>query len=125
MTTRTSETSRQTYIRLLLETEDKAQYLAGDEHDGMLSGELVKEGYLSGTAVQNATGRIVGAGVAGITAKGRLFLQTLQRQEDDESTSGRIKKHAGIVGAYLFGLLSPVLTDLIKALGHWVGLLSQ
>lgn len=110
------ETSRQTYIRLLQHFSVRDATKSTDEHDAILAGELADANLLDGTANRSADGDIRGALINGMTVEGRLFLQKLEDEERDSKLSRKTVKYVPILVGYVVGLLSPIITDLIRSL---------
>jgi hypothetical protein len=88
------------------------------DQDAILSGELIEGGYLEGGVMRGADGTIVGSSVTGISVQGRLFLQQLRKEEREDSLVGKGRKWVPVLVGYLAGLLSPVITDWLKAVLH-------
>jgi hypothetical protein len=112
----TKETARHTYVRLLSQFADRLDSIPLDERDAVLCGELIKAGFLDGDPSEDNNGVVTGAVVVGVTAQGRLFLQRLKAEEREESLRGKAAKFGPLIIAYIAGLLSPILTDWLRAL---------
>lgn len=110
------ETERQTYIRLLSEASASGPKMAGEERDAALCGELIEGGYLDGDVIRDQDGCIVGSVVVGVTVQGRLFVLKMRQEEREASLRHKSLGYILILVGYIFGFLSPVLSDWLKAL---------
>ena len=118
MATERKETARQAYIRLLAQRAGEIDSEPHETKEGILCGELIEEKYLEGAVLRDQQGCIRGAAVVGLTVKGRLFLQELERLEHANTFWGRYRSYILLTIGYLFGLLSPVLTKLLERAFH-------
>jgi hypothetical protein len=115
------DNARSNYIDLL---SDYAKHFtpargAPDEkRESVLSGELIEAELLTGAVLRDADDEIRGASVNGITVKGRLFLDQLQREQREASVSAKLKKWGVPLLTYLAGVTTPILSDLLKAICH-------
>jgi hypothetical protein len=110
---------RRDYIRLLsLVTSEHTPEL-GEKRDAILLGELIEAKHLRGGALEDRDGFIRAAAPRGMTVSGRLFLQQLKHEERQASLWGRFKTWGFPLLTYAFGVLTPILSDLIRA---WLGL---
>jgi hypothetical protein len=110
------DSARRIYIRLLQRSASNANL--PDTPDGAFSGELIREGYLTGAARPNEHGVITNAVVTGITVKGRLFLEKLRVEQRERSWLGRAKKFGLVALGFVIGCLAPVITALFKLFFH-------
>lgn len=115
--------ARKLYIELLSNYAEKATPgldAPGDKRVATLSGELVDAGHLTGHTLRDEHEEIRGAVVTGMTVRGRLFLEELQRKEKDESWWGKFKTWGlPIIGAlvgYIVAVVTPMLTEWLKTL---------
>ena len=88
------------------------------ERDAVLQGELIEDGYLSGGVMRNEDGCICGSSSSGITTKGRLFLQSLQTEEDSKSVAGSAKRIGVFTLGVVVGVVSAVIVEIAKAILH-------
>lgn len=110
------ETARRTYIRLLLESAAKPDTMPPERRDMVLRAELITGEFLSGSIVQDHSGSSVHSASDGITPEGRLLLQRLLAEERADSLVGRSLQYAPLLIGYIAGLLSPIISDLIRSL---------
>ena len=111
---KTRSTARELYVRILSAVSAKSAALPPQERDPVFCGELIEEGYLSGGVVKDSNGCIVGASVTGMTVKGRLFLQTLRKEEAERSLKGRAKRLSIFILGVLAGVISALLIEIAK-----------
>jgi hypothetical protein len=101
------------YIQLL------SQYASSKPTEGApsltLLGELIDAKLLTGAPLKMA-GKTINVTVTGITVEGRLFLHRLREEERQDRLLHKSLKYVPILIGYIAGLLSPLLTDLIKTL---------
>jgi hypothetical protein len=111
---RKSSSARPAIIRIISSRSDLS---SGDgAHEAAMTGELVNAGMLDGEEIRDESGRIVGAIVTGPTIKGRLLALDLLRQEREQSWWYRSIKYLMLLVGYIFGLLSPLLTEWLRGL---------
>jgi len=107
-------TARELYVRILATVSAKSAALPPQERDPIFCGELIEEGYLLGAVVKDSNGSIIGASVTGITVKGRLFLQTLRKEETERSLTGRAKRLSIFIFGVLAGVVAALLVEFVK-----------
>jgi hypothetical protein len=110
---------RKEYIRLLSLVSSEHTPEPGEMCDATLLGELIEAKHLRGSPLEDKQGFIRAAAPRGITVSGRLFLQQLRREEKQASLFGQFKTWGVPLLTYAFGVLTPILSDLIRA---WLGL---
>jgi hypothetical protein len=124
--TRYVELPRREYIRLLSEYALDSKFKPSDERNILLSVELIKEHYLSGSYIHVLPGpkgqnpSPICLIEPGITVKGRLFLQKLEKEEQDESCWGKLRKHLDssidILIGVIIGVAIPIAVEIIREL---------
>jgi len=78
-------------------------------------GELIDAGHLHGGTARDQQGVIRAAAPRGMTVQGRLFLEHLKREEREASLWARAKKWGIPVITYAAGVLTPILSDFLRA----------
>jgi hypothetical protein len=117
----TMNTARHNYIDILSELADRYTPEPSDPsrmRTAVLSGELIEAGYLSGQSFREAGGLIRGSAITGLTVSGRLFLDQLRKEEREASLWAHCKRWGIPVITYLFGILTPVLSNFLKVIFH-------
>ena len=109
--------ARRAIIRIISDRSDLSKgHGSREAGEAAMTGELVDAGMLDGEAVRDESGLIVGAVVTGPTTKGRLLALDLLRQEREQSLWYRSVKYLMLLVGYIFGLLSPLLTEWLRGL---------
>jgi len=106
--------NRRDYIQLLSKYATSTR--TGTDPAFTLLGELIDAKLLTGSLVRDMAFRTLNVQVTGITVEGRLFLHRLQEEERQDRLLHKSLKYVPILIGYIAGLLSPLLTDLIKTL---------
>lgn len=109
------ETARQAYIRLLSEQTAATERETTDTREAILSAELIEEKYLEGSPRRDETGSVMGAGILGVTVKGRLFLQDLERLEKEDTLWARNNPTILLFFAWVIGWTTPLLAKYVEA----------
>jgi hypothetical protein len=113
------KTARQEYIEILSSQSANFTPSPADPNQLRLAtfcGELIDAGYLHGGTLRDQHGIIRGSAVSGVTVQGRLFLDQLSREEKEATPWARFKKYGVPLITYAAGVLTPVLSDLLKNL---------
>ena len=112
--TKKPPTARQTYIKMLSDRVSAIDSSSVEQRGHFLWSELIASGYLNGVTKTDARGLPTGNVITSPTVKGRLFLQELNEKEFKESAMGKLKSWSLPALAYLGGIASAVLAELLK-----------
>lgn len=108
------KTARRRYIALLEEAAANADDGDEEKRAGTLACELIADGLLRGSAMEDRDGAYVGASICGMTVKGRLFLQGLRREEYEAGWRHKACTSARSLLLFISGILSALLIDWLK-----------
>ncbi|MDF7802155.1 hypothetical protein P4C99_21970 [Pontiellaceae bacterium B1224] len=75
---------------------------------------LIDDDYLSGGSIKNERGIPIKACATGITLGGLEYLEELKTKRFRSSWKGKLLIAISLIASYLFGVMSPVLSDVIK-----------
>jgi hypothetical protein len=114
-----STTARQEYIRLLTRNvEAVTPTESGVDRNAMFNGELIDAGYCTGVVMRDPNNVIKKCATTGMTVKGRLFLDQLQKEEKEASAWSRFKRWGIPMITYLVGVITPVINEWLKVVFH-------
>jgi hypothetical protein len=99
--------ARSRYVKFLGE-------MATDPSDEEIAAELVDSGLVKGEPALNSSGNPIAGSMYRITVEGRLFLQRLGREIEDESFLGQVKAKGSLIVAFLVGVGSELLTQYLS-----------
>jgi len=81
----------------------------------VLNAELIGGDYLDGVVNPNSSGMFPSSVIIGLPkAKGRLFLQQLEKEEFDLTLCGRLKKREDIFIGFLLGIIASIVLEIVK-----------
>ncbi len=110
--------ARKEYIRILRRSVNAFTPEPGNQLNATLVGELGEEGYLQGKGMPDATGVVRSAVSWGMTVKGRLFLEQLERQEREGAFWRRTWRYGLPFVTYVAGFATPILQDALRLWFH-------
>src|SRR5580698_8128844 len=88
--------------------------MAADPSDEEIAAELMASGLVKEEPALNSAGKPIAGGKFGITVEGRLLLQRLGKEIEDESFLGQVKAKGGLIVAFLAGVGSELLTQYLS-----------
>jgi len=112
------KTARQEYIDLLTAQSENFTPAPTEPNELRVAtflGELIDAGHLSGGTLRDQKGVIRAAAPRGMTVQGRLFLEQLKTEESKATLWARTKKWGVPLITYAAGVLTPILSDFLRA----------